>query len=282
MTYHLRRHVHHLNTPQLTQQAKPLAEKKQGAQAVVRALRILKLFNGKQTQLSLSDIVKITALNRTTVFRLLSTLVDEGFLVRHEDGPYHLGPELTALGGLASRTDNLRQLARPILKQLVSTVDERATLEILSKNPAGQPTMLVIDEIDASHRLSISDFAGSHLPVYATSTGKAYLAHLPSNEVDQILNEPLDAFTSNTLITKTALKQELNQIKEQGYAIANEELESGLVAIGVPIFDGQGTAHASICLAGPTVRMTAEKLPQLIQQLQNAGDLLSEKMGYRN
>ena len=147
MTYHLRRHVHHLNTPQLTQQAKPLAEKKQGAQAVVRALRILKLFNGKQTQLSLSDIVKITALNRTTVFRLLSTLVDEGFLVRHEDGPYHLGPELTALGGLASRTDNLRQLARPILKQLVSTVDERATLEILSKNPAGQPTMLVLSLI---------------------------------------------------------------------------------------------------------------------------------------
>ena len=161
-------------------------------------------------------------------------------------------------------------------------MDERATLEIRSTDPNGLPTMLVVDEIDASHRLSVSDFAGSHLPIYATSTGKAYLAHLPMDQLDQVLDQPFSPFTTATVSSKSALAKELAQVKAQGYAIANEELENGLVAIGVPIFDGAGNVNASICLAGPTVRMTAEKLPGLTKELIKTGQVLSERMGYRN
>ncbi len=253
-----------------------------GAQAVVRALRILKLFTGKQNTLTIQDVVKATGLNRTTAFRLLSTLVDEGFLKRREDGSYHLGPELMVLGGLASRRDTLRQTAQPIMQNLVDTVNERSTLEILATDPAGNATMLVVEEIDATHRLSIRDFAGSHLPIYATSTGKALLAHLPQDQIEQIIQQPFESFTHTTVQAAADLKLELNQIRKNGFAQADEELEDGLIALGVPIFDNQGVACASLCLAGPSVRMTREKIPVLTQHLIASGKKISEQLGWRN
>lgn len=256
--------------------------KKPGAQAVVRALRLLKLFSGKQTHLSLKQVIDLTDLNRTTVFRLLSTLVDEGFLSRRPDGLYRLGPALTALGGLASRRDNLRQIAHPILQKLVSDVGERATLEIPVVGADGLTAMLVIDEIAGSHRLGINEFAGNHLPIYATSTGKAVLAFLPEDKLNPILAQPRKKLTDETAVSRTVLEKDLQQIKKQRYALVQEELEEGLVAVGAPIFDQLGEPCAAICLAGPTIRMTAERIPRFVQLLERSAKEISESIGYQS
>ncbi|MEM8860526.1 MAG: IclR family transcriptional regulator [Chloroflexota bacterium] len=252
-----------------------------GAQAVVRALRILKLFSGKHLSLSLKQVIEATQLNRTTVFRLLSTLVAEGFLVRLENGDYQLGPELTALGGLAGNRDGLRRIARPILEELVETVGERTTLEVPSRGSDGRMTMLVIDEVSDSHRLGITEFAGNHLPIYATSTGKAFMAFSNDEMLDGIFSEPVQAFTSKTPVSRPAVEKDLAKTKSQAYALVIEELEEGLVAIGAPIFDASGTVCAAISIAGPTVRMTAERIPELVVELQKSAELISQRMGYR-
>jgi len=258
-----------------------LEANKPGAQAVVRALRILKLFSGKQTHLSLKEVINTTDLNRTTVFRLLSTLVEEGFLLRQLDGLYHLGPALTALGGLASQRDNLRQVAHPILRKLVREVGERATLEIPVNGPDGLTAMLVIDEIAGNHRLGINEFAGNHLPIYATSTGKAVLAFLPDEKVEKILAQPMDRLTSATSATRGALLSDLQRIKKQRYALVQGELEEGLVAVGAPIFDALGEACAAICLAGPTIRMTAKRIPKFVRLLGQSAAEISESIGFQ-
>ncbi|MFK7805624.1 MAG: IclR family transcriptional regulator [Anaerolineae bacterium] len=254
---------------------------KPGAQAVVRALRILKLFSGKQTQLSLKQVIDTIGLNRTTVFRLLSTLVDEGFLSRKTDGLYQLGPALTALGGLASRRDTLRQVAHPILRKLVSDVGERVTLEIPVTGPDGLTAMLVIDEIAGAHRLGINEFAGNHLPIYATSTGKAVLAFLPTEKVDKILSQPMKRLTAETSVTREQLAKDLKVIKKQRYALVQGELEKGLVAVGAPIFDSTGEACAAICFAGPTIRMTAERIPEFVRLLEQSAAEISESIGFQ-
>ena len=141
--------------------------------------------------------------------------------------------------------------------------------------------MLVIDEVNDLHRLSIRDIAGNHLPIYATSTGKAYLAHLSKEEQEVLLNQPLEAFTEATVRSAAELRKELVTIQQQGYACANEELEKGLVAIGVPIFNGHGEVCASICLAGPSVRMMAERLPDFIEHLKACGREISAQNGWR-
>ena len=253
---------------------------KPGAQAVVRALRILKLFGGKKNHLSLKQVIESTGLNRTTVFRLLSTLVDEGFLSRRPDGLYHLGPALTALGGLASRRDNLRQIAHPILRKLVNDVGERATLEIPVIGADGLTAMLVIDEIAGTHRLGINEFAGNHLPIYATSTGKSILAFLPDDQLAKILAQPRKQLTADTAVSRSKLEKDLKLIREQRYALVQGELEEGLVAVGAPIFDPLGEPCAAICLAGPTIRMTAERIPEFVWPLEQSAQEISESLGY--
>lgn len=252
-----------------------------GAQAVVRALRILKLFSGKHLSLSLKQVVDATQLNRTTVFRLLSTLVSEGFLVRLENGDYQLGPELTALGGLAGNRDGLRRIARPILEELVETVGERTTLEVPSRGADGRMTMLVIDEVSDSHRLGITEFAGNHLPIYATSTGKAYMAFAADDLLEDIFAEPVERFTVKTRVSQSAICKDLAVVKQQAYALVVEELEEGLVAIGAPVFNASGAVCAAISIAGPTVRMTAARIPELVVELQNSAQLISKRMGYQ-
>ena len=258
-----------------------MTERKTGAQAVVRALRILKLFSGQQSTLSQQQVVDRTDLNRTTAFRLLSTLVAEGFLNRRADGDYQLGPALTALGGLANRRDTLRQIAHPILEKLVADIGERVTLELPMIGPDGAMAMLVIDEIAAAHRVSISEFAGNHLPIYATSTGKAYMAFLSPEKLESILDRPMERFTSKTPVTQAEINKDLAVVRQQKYALVEEELEEGLVAVGAPVFDAQGEVCAAICIAGPTVRMTPERIPNFAQLLTSSATLISQRLGYQ-
>lgn len=258
-----------------------MTQSKLGAQSVVRALRILKLFNNKHPQLSLQYVIGKTELNRTTVFRLLSTLVDEGFLNRRADGLYHLGPTLTALGGLASRRDHLRHVAHPILETLVDKAEERATLEIPAVGADGLTSMLVLDEIAGEHRLAINEFAGNHLPMHATSTGKVLLAFLPGEKREAILAQPMARLTEKTSATRQELEQDLKQIRQQNYALVQEELEKGLIAVGAPIFDALGDVCAAICVAGPTIRMTADRIPELVKVLGQSAAQISQNLGHQ-
>lgn len=253
---------------------------KNGSQAVVRALRLLKLFSDDTPQLTIAAVVEQTELNRTTVFRLLSALQGEGFVDRLPNGSYALGAESLALGGLAVRQNTLWQAAHPILQRLVDEVNERVTLEIPSLAPNGMPAMLVVDEIAGSHRIGVRNFVGEHLPIHATSTGKAVLAFLDKQQQSEILDNQFVRLTTQTLVEQEQLSAELSQIKQQGYATAFEELEHGLIAMGVPIFDMQRNACAAISIVGPTIRIDQERVELLLQALIHAGNHLSTKIGY--
>ena len=254
---------------------------KTGSQAVVRALRLLKLFNDGQPQLTVAQAVAATGLHRTTAFRLLSTLESEGFLERFGNGAYGLGPELMALGGYAVRHNNLVQAAHPILVDLVADAGERATMEILSTSSSGLPSMLVIDEIHSGHRLSVRDFVGNHLPIHATSTGKALLAFMEPSQRAELLAHQLTQLTANTHVNAAKLAAELERLCEQGYATAIEELEKGLIAMAAPIFDAHGQPIASICLVGPSIRVTPDRIDELVKKLKSASQQISAKIGHR-
>lgn len=255
--------------------------KSSGSQTVERALRLLKLFNDNRSSLTIKEAIAATGLNRTTIFRLLTALVNEGFLERAANGDYRLGPELTALGGYAVRQNNLVMAARPILNALVADVDERVTIEVLSRSATGDAAMLVIDEIAGSHRLGIREFAGTHLPIHATSTGKVLLAHLSAEKQQALLLQPLTQLTNQTFVDLGLFSAELDSIHTKGYAIANEELEDGLIAMATPIFDSHGEAIAAISLVGPTVRISAERTTHFITKLLAASQAISRRIGFR-
>ena len=253
---------------------------KSGSQAVERALRLLKLFSDKTPQLSVAEAVAASGLNRTTVFRLLTALQNEGFLTRLADGSYGLGSELVAVGSYAQRGNHLWQAAHPVLVALGAEIDERVTLEALSTDPQGIPAMLVVDEISAEHVLGIREFVGNHLPIHATSTGKVILAFVSAEERNKLLAHKLEKLTPNTLDAST-IAVSASKIRQQGYAEANEELAQGLIAAAVPIFDTHSQPCAAISVVVPAVRIDPPRKQAILQKLIQAGRTISQKMGYR-
>lgn len=252
-----------------------------GTQSAVRAIRILKLFGGQQTDWSLSDIVSASGLNKTTAFRLLSALESEGLLERTENGSYCLGSEMMALGGRAIMSNNLRKVAEPILTGLMESTGERTTLEQPIINGNGDTEMLMVLEVQGKHLISINQFIGSRLPIHATSTGKALLAFMPVATQALILQQTFARLTGQTIIDKAQLEAELTEIRQRGYAVALGELEAGLMATGAPVWNYSGEPIAAISIEGPNTRINEPRLHELGTLIKQAASDISFRLGYR-
>jgi DNA-binding IclR family transcriptional regulator len=248
---------------------------------VVRALRVLKLFDSKQAEWSLNELLEVAGLNKTTLFRLLSALEAEGLLQRSASGNYRLGAEMIALGGRAMRHNPLREVARSLMQELAEHTKERVTLEMLVSNRDDTHAMLVLDEVKSSHLLGINQFIGSRLPIHATSTGKIVLAFLPEEELDVVLQQEFPALTGQTLTNEGALRSMLSVYCEQGYATAMSELEIGLMATAAPIFNYTGEPIAALSIVGPSIRVDEARLHQLGQEVRAAAATISYQLGYR-
>lgn len=253
-----------------------------GTQAVVRALRLLKVFDSEQAEWSLNELLEVVELNKTTLFRLLSALEGEGLLQRTENGTYRLGAEVIALGGRAMRHNPLRVVAGPLISELANRTKERITLEMLVTNWDGTHAMLVLDEVKSAHLLGVNQFIGSRLPIHATSTGKAVLAFLPEDELEIVLQQKLPAITPQTLINEAQLQPVLATIRLQGYATAISELEIGLMATAAPIFNYECEPIAALSIVGPSIRVDETRLHQLAQEAKTVANTISSQLGYRS
>ena len=248
-----------------------------GTQAVLRAISILKVFNEDRPVWSLNELVQKVGLNKTTTFRLLTALESEGFVARSPNADtYMLGPEIVVLGGQALRSNNLRSLSRPELKVLADATGETASLEVLSGNQ-----VVIIDEILGDHLVSGIPSIGTRWPALATSTGKAILAHIHQEQLDAILKKPLVKFTPKTVTSVEVLRKELVQIRKQGFAIADESLEMGFIAIGSAVKNHDREVVAAISVGGPRMRFTAKRIPQIALQVRETADRISASLGYR-
>jgi DNA-binding IclR family transcriptional regulator len=247
-----------------------------GTQAVLRALTLLKSFTDEQPQLSLIELAEGAGLNKTTAFRLLTALESEG-LVTHNSltNTYWLGPEVIVLGGRAMRANNLRAVSRPELEMLAHQTQETATLEVLS-----QGQVLILDEAMGSYLVGMTHSIGSHWPLHATSTGKAMLAHLPQVQRDSLLHFPLASFTPNTITTADKLYQELADVREQGYAIGDEELEIGFMVVGAPVFNHNSEIVGAISVGGPSARLR-DKISEIAELVRQSAGRISEQLGYK-
>ncbi len=249
-----------------------------GTQAVRRALSLLKAFAGADPELGLSDLAKKVGLNRTTVYRLLTALESEGFVVRHgESDGYRLGPMAIVLGKWALRANDLRSVSHDELVALAQQTRETATLEVLR----GQQ-ILILDEVLGTHLVGATPSVDTLWPVHATSTGKAILAQLPAAARRAALSLPLERFTEQTIPSPEMLEEELARIRAQGYATAFEELEQGYAAVSAPIFDLNGQVVAAISVGGPSVRLTRARLAALAPTVQAAARRISQRLGYEN
>ena len=233
----------------------------QGAQAALRAIRLLKLFSATTPQLGLREISGRAGLNKTTTHRLLQALSSEAMLERDEaSGRYRLGSGLVALGVQALCSSDLRQRVRPLLTSLARDSGETATLEVPVED-----SMLILDEVAGSHFVGAAGNVGTRWPLHATSTGKALAAF--DEQVLARLGVEYASLTPRTIVRRADLEAQLAAIRQRGYAESVDELEDGFSGVGTVIRGGLGEVLGTLSICGPTQRLSAARRARLGETL---------------
>lgn len=229
-----------------------------------KAFRLLELFNNEEVEeLSAPEITERLRYTQPTVFRLISNLEDEGYLEKNiETGKYRLGMRLFFLGSRVKPFHFLKNAARPLLIKLNRQTGETVHLAVLHKHE-----VLYLDKIHSSHtvRVVISR-VGKKLPAHCSGVGKVLLAHSSMEEVKEAVEDSgLPAFTANTITTWNRLKEELEKIRQQGFAIDNEEIEIGLKCVAAPVFvNDQVVAALSVSIPKDRFDQAGVDLPQAV------------------
>jgi len=252
----------------------PVVESAVGVQSVDRALRILEIL-ARSGESGVTEVAAALEVHKSTAFRLVATLEQHGLVEQVEGrGKYRLGVGLLRLAGATSARLDVVQEARPLCKQLAASTGETVNLATLSGHSA-----LYLDQIASASALQPHNWVGQHIPLHATSNGKVLLAWLPVAELDELLGN-LPALTGATITTKPRFKRELAVVRDQGYAVAVDELEVGLTAAAAPIRSAHGDIIASMSISGPTFRLNDEKLEEAVPMLVAAATEVSHRLGW--
>lgn len=248
------------------------------SQVLDRAMQILNCFSNGTLELRFSELADRLELNRTTLYRLLEAMRGYGLLeLDRATGEYHLGMKLFELGTLAVGRLEIDECAAPALETLVEQTGETAHLCVLDG-----ADVIYIAKVESKYALRIPSGVGRRNPAYCTGVGKAILAHLPEEQLETYLAQtPLSAFTEKTIVLPAALKKDLRQIRVRGYSVDDQEIDENIRCIGAPVKDYSGKVIAAISIAGPSVRISKEKVPKLAEYVMETAAEISEKLGYR-
>jgi IclR family acetate operon transcriptional repressor len=245
--------------------------------SVRRAIRILEAFR-ERSCLTVTELSRALKFPKSSVYELVCTLAAEGLLAREEAGNrYRLGLGLVELARCADRDLEVRRVAHPLIEKLRDELNETVQLTILDGEE-----ILYVDGCESKRQLRTFFQFGDRAPLHCTALGKAILAHLPDEEIDQRLRRrTLKAYTSETLTDPRELRRELERTAARGYSIDDMEHEEGVRCVGAPIRDREGRAIASISASGPAQRLAPGRDREIARRVVAAAEEISRRLGYR-
>lgn len=242
-----------------------------------RAVAILRAFTIDTPELGVTEISNRVGLHKSTTFRLLSTLNSEGLVSQNpETGRYRLGVGLIELAGGVLAHADVRQVARRYMRLLAEQVGETINLAVLDRNGS----VNLEQSVPRGRLVANHGWVGRRTPVHATSTGKVLLAWLESGNVTDLLANPLEAYTPNTITDIDTLQAELESVRDVGYAVGHEEYEVGLNAVAAPIWNHNGHVIAALSASGPSYRLPAESLEDVAKEVVRTAQAISADLGY--
>jgi IclR family KDG regulon transcriptional repressor len=244
---------------------------------VVKSIELLNLFLSN-SRLSLSEMVQLTQSPKTSVYRMVRSLEDMGFLTKGADGRYQLGLLFLQFGKLVSERLEIRQVALPVMQRLRDEVGEAVNLIIPDGGEA-----IYIEKLDTTHPVRVYTQVGRRAPLYAGACPRILLSYLPEDELEQYLERTeLVPIGSGTITDRDQLREVIEHTRRHGYSVSHSELEDFSSAVAAPIRDHSGAVVAGLSIAGPTSRFQDEHLPPLLEACIKAAEEISRALGWRS
>jgi|SRR5690625_1875073 len=242
---------------------------------VVRSMDILNLFIDHR-KLKFQEIIDLSGMPKSSVYRMLKSLEEMGFLEKGMDANYRLGLLFLTFGNLVSTRLDIRNIAYPIMKDLHDQVKEATNLIVKQGNEA-----IYIEKIDAYQKVRLYTGVGRRSPLYAGACSRIILAFLPEAERDMYIEQiDLKPIADGTITDKKKLAESIRQAKKDGYTVSHSELENYSSAISAPIFNHQGEVVAGISIAGIEAYYQEENIPGFAKKVKEAANEISKQLGY--
>lgn len=240
------------------------------------AIHILRVVRDHPEGLTLAQITGRTGMVKNKIFRILYTFEKQNMVRRDARGLYHLGADLLDFGQQVQSQTILLEVSRAVMDRLVVETGESIFLGVVNGCDA-----LCIAMRESSHSIRLFAQVGRRAPLHSGGVPKVLFAFLPEAErarmLDTLIGKGADAQAE-----RAALTRRLDQIRREGYAIVEDELDVGAHSVAAPIHNHRGQVVAAISIAGPTHRFPPERVRQYVDLILEAAQEISRAMGYQN
>jgi IclR family pca regulon transcriptional regulator len=244
-------------------------------QSLERGLAVLQVFSRENPAPTLSEVARLAGTTRATARRILLTLERLGH-VRSDGRRFSLTPRVLALGWSYLSSLNLWEIAQPLMEDLVEQTGESCSAATLDL-----PDVVYVARVPTRRIMSITLGVGTRLPAHATSMGRVLLAALDTDELDAFLGTmPLESLTERTVVEPRELRAAIDEVRAQGWALVDQELELGLRSVAAPIQDGERRTVAALNVSAAASRVPLSKLrEEILPSLLATADAVSTALG---
>lgn len=244
--------------------------------AVDRALSLLELLSNSQTGLTLSELSRRLKIPKSTAHYLIHTLATRGYIQHGLDGRhYSLGLRLSDIADTSRARSHLSSVIMPYLREATKRLNLTAIATVLLGAEG-----VIIAKIGCANDPGGGAWVGRHIDLHCTAQGKALIAHLPENRLLELFRgRDLAQFTAKTISSFAALRAHLAQVREQGFAVNDEEQVLGVRAVAAPVTDGCGSVIAAVTVRGSTRDIPGYRIDQLGAEIMRIADDISRELG---
>ena len=245
--------------------------------SVSKAMELLQILSRAGKPLLLKEVSALCGYPKSTVFGLLTTMRMHDVVTQTPDGRYALGVRLFEYGQQVKRSWDISQAARPYMEHLCQQTGASVVLSFCEGG-----SVITLDQAEMRNGLRVVSEIGSRLPIYCTSPGKVFLAHMPRTGAETVLrSQNMTPFTPHTVTDIPTLMQEIDRCRADGYAVENGEYRIGLRSVSAPVFTAEGDVRYAVSVIGMFRSVQSDAFRTTIGEVRAAAVMISTALGYR-